>query len=261
MIASIIGVSLMAMSLYVLLASPYFTLSPSRVIVERNDTISDTPLAYQALRLWYGRSVFFVDYTKIQSRIQELQKNLSSVQISRLFPSGLKVVLTSYPPVFQTKSLDGSQFFVITSNGVFIEVSQEDLRLPQLRIVSAQMQDFSIIQYKEGISPKHIQSIQNLLKTLVNTFKSPRIVGTTVFFPEQELHVSLENGTLLIGDMATSASIQLDTIKEYLQKNTLEDPSAPITYIDMRIPGRLFVCRDTLICKKNLIRIYGNAYQ
>lgn len=32
-------------------------------------------------------------------------------------------------------------------------------------------------------------------------------------------------------------------------------------YIDMRIPGKIFVCKEKVLCKNNLKRIYGDYYK
>jgi hypothetical protein len=54
---------------------------------------------------------------------------------------------------------------------------------------------------------------------------------------------------------------QLSTLKQYLISNQKNITDGSTTYLDSRIPQKLFICKDTEICKQNLINIYGNSYQ
>jgi hypothetical protein len=54
---------------------------------------------------------------------------------------------------------------------------------------------------------------------------------------------------------------QLLSLKLYNDKNKDFINSWDVHYIDMRIPGKIFICKDLTICKSNLKRIYGEYYK
>jgi hypothetical protein len=51
-------------------ASPYFEISPNRVIIERSDMYSDVNIAYKAIEPIYGSSLWTLDNQEIKNLIQ-----------------------------------------------------------------------------------------------------------------------------------------------------------------------------------------------
>jgi hypothetical protein len=56
--------------MYILIASPYFQISPNRMIIERDDMYSDVNIAYKAVEPLYTHSLWTVDKTEIRDLIQ-----------------------------------------------------------------------------------------------------------------------------------------------------------------------------------------------
>lgn len=98
----IIGVFLVAASVYIIGFSPYFQIAPSKVIIARTDTLSDINIAYKSIENVYGQSIFLFSTDEVIKNLTDLQKNITNVKVSRLLPNGLKIVVSSSPSVFST---------------------------------------------------------------------------------------------------------------------------------------------------------------
>lgn len=57
----LIGCFLIFSSVYILFFSPYFRISPSKVVIERLDTITDINIAYKSIEDVYGESIFSIN--------------------------------------------------------------------------------------------------------------------------------------------------------------------------------------------------------
>jgi len=65
-----IGATLIAACLYIIVASPYFQVAPSRVIIERSDMYSDVNIAYKAIEPLYQKSLWTLDSREVRDLIQ-----------------------------------------------------------------------------------------------------------------------------------------------------------------------------------------------
>lgn len=95
-----IGIFLIGGSLYVLTYSPYFHISPSKVIMESLTDGIDITIAYRTIEDLYGKNVFLIDEEEIANSLKKYQKNIAHIRIERLYPNGLKILLSSYPIPF-----------------------------------------------------------------------------------------------------------------------------------------------------------------
>ena len=97
-------------------------------------------------------------------------------------------------------------------------------------------------------------------KAMSGLFPELRIAKYSYFRLENELHIFLESGGRLIISLDGSEERQLKTV-DYInkqEKNILE--TGGFSYLDVRIPGKVFICREEAICIRNLSRIYGSYY-
>jgi hypothetical protein len=94
---SMIGLMLILLSSYIVIFSPYFKISPNQVIIESATPGIDIALAYRSLEGIYGESIFLLDEAAIAKRLQAGLKNLQSVTIDRLYPNGVKILITPSP--------------------------------------------------------------------------------------------------------------------------------------------------------------------
>ena len=89
------------------------------------------------------------------------------------------------------------------------------------------------------------------------------------YVAENELHIILESDTRIIfalqdetemrsGTIPKNILDQLITLRTYISSNPAKLTDGSLTYIDARIPGKLFVCSDKVVCQKNMALIYGD---
>lgn len=99
-------------------------------------------------------------------------------------------------------------------------------------------------------------------------------IGTLYYLEkENEIHISVGADTrilLTLQDFSQDLKERLlynhlksemATLKVYIEKNKAEVMSGSISYIDARIPGKIFICKDKIQCQKNLITVYGETYK
>jgi hypothetical protein len=104
---SMIGLMLILLSSYIIVFSPYFKISPNQVIVESATPGIDIALAYRSLEGIYGESIFLLDEALIAKRLQTGLKNIQSITIDRLYPNGVKILITP-APIWANTTIQGA---------------------------------------------------------------------------------------------------------------------------------------------------------
>jgi cell division septal protein FtsQ len=80
--------------IYILFFSSYFAINA--VYIERTDDLSNIDIAYNVVPDLYGKPILTINKNKIIKSLKDLQANLNKVEISRVYPTSLKILLTSY---------------------------------------------------------------------------------------------------------------------------------------------------------------------
>lgn len=257
----LIGTFLITSSAYILFFSPYFRISPSKVIIERLDSVTDINIAYHAMDDIYNTSIFSIETVDILTKLTNLQKNIKHVEISRLFPNGLKIIIESYKPQFFVRFPGSEKSYIITSNGILVYQKANDTNLYFLDLIDPSFTEMSFIDYKEWVSEEFMPPILRARDFLKSTFPTVNIAKFSYFKSEREVHVALESGLVILMRTASDIDDQILSLKIYNDKNSDFINSWDIQYIDMRIPGKIFACKDKALCKNNLRRIYGDYYK
>jgi len=104
-----VGIFLLLTCIYILFVSPYFRIAPSKVLIERLDGITDINIAYKSVEKIYGQSIFFMSERELADMLVGMQKNIKTIDVSRLYPNGLKIILQSYQPQFVTSFVTGEK--------------------------------------------------------------------------------------------------------------------------------------------------------
>lgn len=257
----LIGIFLITSSTYILFFSPYFRISPSKVIIERMDSITDINIAYKSIEDVYSTSIFSVETDKVLSELTSLQKNIKHAQVSRLFPNGLKIIIESYKPQFFVRFPNSEKTYVVTNNGILVYQKTNDTNLYFLDLVDPSFAEMSFIDYKEGVSEEFMPAILKARDLFKATFPTINIAKFAYFKSEREVHVALESGLIVLLRTADDMENQILSLKVYSDKNKDFFNTGDVQYADMRIPGKVFVCKDKALCKNNLKRIYGDYYK
>ena len=153
------------------------------------------------------------------------------------------------------------KYYFVTSNGILIyDRGGKVSEFPVLDIVDPELVESNFLDYKAGISAAHMERILLTKKGMSVLFPELHIAKYSYFRLENELHIFLESGGRIIISLDGTEERQMKTV-EYLnkqEKNILE--TGGFSYMDVRIPGKVFICREEAICIRNLSRIYGSYY-
>jgi hypothetical protein len=247
-IMSSIWLILIFLTGYIVVFSPYFKVSPNQVIVEASTPWIDIAIAYRVLEWTYGESIFLIDEADIAKKLKQQLKNIASISINSLYPNGIKVLITWAPILFDIKI----QHHINITSWDFIG-------------------DF-FLNYKQGISEYNMWIISHIFELFGSEWPELKLARSEYFSWENELHIILESGTKIIfslqndtdkqpGNIPKFILDQLITFRTYLTNNRDKVINTSITYIDARVPWKIFICSDKIICQQNLILIYGEAYK
>lgn len=258
---SLIWISLTLLCTYIVLISPYFRISPSKVIIERLDTITDVNIAYKAIEKVYWESIFLIDKEAIRSNLISYQKNIKRLYISRLYPNWLKIIIESYKPQFYTEFAWIDKKYIITSNGVLIYEKNIDKLLTNLEIVDEWLIEAWFFDYKEWVNEEIMKKVIFTRDLFKDVFPNKNIAKLIYFKIDNELHISLETWTKIIIELNSEIWKQIAMLKFYNDNNKDILSSWDLVYIDSRIFWKIYSCSDKNLCYKNLIRIYPNYYK
>lgn len=272
---SMIWSMLILLTIYIVAFSSYFRISPNQVLVESLTPWVDVGIAYRALEWIYGDSIFFINEQDIANKLKLYLKNLESVSIDRFYPNGIKILISSTPILFETNITGiGNKKWWLSKNGVLIPENNIGKNKPKysLDITSSELIWDAFLAYKQVISEYNMVHILRIFEIFDSEWPDLKIIHAQYFVWENEIHIQLESGIRIIlvlqyditqetWDAPKNIREQLLTLRAYISKNHVRLTDGTISYIDARIPWKLFVCSDKVICQNNLILIYGEVYR
>ena len=257
----LLGIILISMTIYIAAFSPYFRISPSKVIIERMDSITDINMAYKAIEKVYWESIFAIDKESITNDLLSYQKNIRKAEITRLYPNWIKIIIESYKPQFFTQFAWIDKKYIVTSNWVLIYEKNIDKLLTNLEIVDNSLIEAWFFDYKEWVSTEVMKKVIFTRDLFKDIFPNKNIAKLIYFKLENELHISLETWTKIIIELNSEIWKQLAMLKFYNDNNKDIISSWELIYVDSRIFWKIYACIDKVACPKNLNRIYPNYYK
>ncbi|USN58115.1 MAG: FtsQ-type POTRA domain-containing protein [Candidatus Peribacteria bacterium] len=226
----------------------------SKIEVIRKDNISNIDIVYRAVDGLRSESLLWLDKSKISESITKYQGNITDIEISKVLPDTLKIVVGSARGLFLTAYKGTS--YLVTSNGVFVPYELEE-GVPFLEVHTDAEYDLSIVAYKQILHPEYVQAANYLIQKLQDNLLTISIERLDYYVEERELHVSLKDGPILLFDVFGSLD---DQIKKLLIYDKEQTPimRAGLVYMDLRVPGKIFSCttEQEYQCYANLKRIY-----
>lgn len=257
----LLGWILILLVSYVVIVSPYFRISPSKLIIERLDTITDVNIAYKSIEKVYWQSIFLIDKNEIEKSLLSYQKNISHISISRLYPNWLKIIIDSYKPQFYTEFVWTDKKYILTSNWVLIYEKNIDKVLYNLEIVDNTLLEWWFFDYKEWTWNNQMQKIIYTRDLFKEVFTGKNIAKFVYFKLENELHINLETWTKIIIELNSNIDKQLAMLKYYNDNKKDILSSWDIVYVDVRIIWKVYSCTEKVKCFQNLSRIYPSYYK
>lgn len=273
-----IGALLLLLSIYIVFFSPYLRVSPSHVLVEATTPWLDINIAYRTLEDIYGDNLLFLDEEEVAYSLKEALQNLGHIQIDKLYPNGIKIIM-EWTPIKYTTYIAGVQnkFWYMSENGVLIPSDTDNIgtgSLIEMRISSDSLRNELFLDYKQWIDEGMSYLISKIITLLEKEMPELRLKKLYYLYAEQELHIELQNGTKILMILTDENAVEWSKSKDGLEyikteliglknfhetnKNALINGS--IRYIDIRIKNKLFICKEDALCKKNLINIYWQIY-
>lgn len=269
-----IGIFLILASTYIIVYSPYFLLSPSKVLIEAEDDGIDISIAYRSIEELYGKNILTLDEEAVAQTIKLSQKNISQVRIDTLYPNNIKILLTGFPVIFSAdiESIENKKWGM-SENGILIpydDLSYSDQTIKHIHIIDQSITEDDLIDYREIISSEYAQLIKKMITGFETTWPELEISKITYRKRENEVHIGLKNKTLILvtlqdftrktGEVITYKQLtqQFQNLQTFIDNHKNDLYQWAYTYIDTRIPGRVFSCRDRAICERNLAFIYPN---
>lgn len=196
-----IGILLITLVTYIVIFSPYFRISPNKILVHAETQGVDTNIVYRAVEHIHGESIFTLNEKLIATKIRENLQNTASINITKLYPNGLKILIKSLPIDFDATifGIDNKRWG-ISSNGVLVPLSDlKDENLQKhIKIISPELETELILNYKKVISTKIMFVIAKIFEVFENEWTDLRIAQANYFSVENELHITLESNTKII---------------------------------------------------------------
>ncbi len=270
-----IGVVLILLCVYIFTFSPYFQISPSKVLIESSSDWLDINIAYRSIEDIYGKNLFLFDEATVALNLRKYQNNIEKISIDRLYPNGLKIIIEGYPLIYRA-TITGreNKFWWLSANGVLVPVQKEKLEWLQSFEIITKIWEDELLDHKTIIPDIKLSAIIKIVDILKQQWPDLKLWKIRYLTEENEVHLSLENGGRILfalqdfivmntkkEDIYLNLKNQLLTLKSYIVKNRSILDSDGLSYIDVRIPGKLFICKIKEICTNNMRLIYWENYQ
>ncbi len=134
--------------------------------------------------------------------------------------------------------------------------------------VDANLNNDILLDYRELLSETEGQIIKKTVDLFYDTWPDIIVENIAYLKKENELHILLKNKIRILFTLQdfTKKSgeaqnynhlrTQLLGLKRYIETYRQDIIAGKYVYIDARIPGKIFTCRDIPLCNKNLSTIY-----
>lgn len=266
------GAFLLFLTLYIVIFSPYFKISPNKVLVEADTPGIDVNIAYRSLEDIYGKSIFLLNEEETAISLKKSLKNISRIRIEKLYPNGVKVLISGAPIRYIAYVTGVEKRYGMSENGVLVPDSALWTGATDtLEIYSEALKSETFLNYKQVLSDEKMLLIRQVYDLFHEQWSDFVLGKSRYLVAENELHLSLESGTKILITFQDEAAKnvsekllfikrQLITLDNYITSHRKELSDGSTIYIDARIDKKLFVCRDKEVCKQNLIVIYGQIY-
>jgi len=244
-----VSIAILCLWTYLLFYSEYTTIKT--INIYREWALIDINRSYSIVDYLRGNNLLSADSSTIAQRLQRSQSSISEIRINKDFPDTINIYLNSYTPVFQTEN------HFILSNGSII-VKEEDV-FPDIQKIYLSEDISQYDDFQQKIAPETLESIANILSESNKNILAFTPNQIFYFLKEREIIIRDDVWTLYIFDLEKSAENQIKQLAIY-EKESAPDSRWLLSYIDLRIPDKLFLCNRDLqsVCLNNINQIYGN---
>lgn len=238
-----------ALLFFALFATPVFQLNPDKIdVVLRPEPVFDRNAIHSILGDFAGKNIFSISTREIFQNLSQNIRHIASVEKTILLPNGLRVTITSFAPSY--RAYIGEETFLLTENGQLITDIPE-VEAPALQI--HHLVSDPNLGKNTPIMIEDMRVMREILQLWRKNLPEYPINALKFYDQEKELHIT-SNDTIYI--FSLSGGIQeIRTLIGLITTEQLQTKRQ--TYIDLRVPGRVYTCaRDEAECARNIARIY-----
>lgn len=209
--------------------------------------------AYESTDYIRGKNIFFIDTREIANRLQKSQPAINNIEFTFESLSSLSIWLRSYPIAFHSNG-----YIILTNGSVLRWENKIWENIPEISL-SQDISEYAL--FKETLGAKEIKNMLILLEELPKNIPSFQIKEMVFHITEKELLLSNQVDTIFTFDLSgESIAWQIEKLAVF-QKESEDITQKKYIYIDVRIPGKLFLCPydEEYQCRQNLKDIYGDS--
>jgi hypothetical protein len=151
-------------------------------------------IAFRAMEDTYGKSIFFIDETDIALVLKKYLKNTAHLTIDKLYPNGLKVIITGSPITYSANIYGLTKKWRMTNNGVLIpESTAHTGQVEKIEVISENLRNELFLDYKQIIPDDKMLIITKIISLFHSEWPGLVIGKIRYFEQEDEIHISLES--------------------------------------------------------------------
>jgi len=221
----------------------------------KQDNITNMSIAYNATDKYRNVSIFNIKENEILKRLKEYQQNIKKIDIRIKLPNTLKINISSYKWLFNTKINEKN--YIITENGTLVPSNYSD-SLKELVLVQ-KFDKNKFIDYKKILDPTFINNIKLIVDSIKENIIKINISEIKYYITEREVHLKTDKKTILIFNLNSNIKEQIEKIA-ILNKEHININKNSIVYIDLRVKNKVFYCttEKEYQCYQNLKSIYSD---
>jgi hypothetical protein len=188
-------------------------------------------MVYRGIESIYGQRIWGIDTTQITADIRRIQPQIHDVSISRLYPNGLKIVVTPSPVALSMTVHGLDKKYLLTQNGVILPYSRryvpDDIPMTlssgsiytgttdtlyisgsisttknptlfHLQVYTNTLKDETYLEYKKLLDERSIARIIEIKNIFVRTFPTIEIDTIAYYIAEREVHIRARAGYTIL---------------------------------------------------------------
>ena len=227
-----------------------------KIEILRQDPRTNISIAYMAIWDLKWKHIFKVDKNKLKEKLKNYQNNINYINISKFYPSTLRIKIWSYKEIYNTTI--NWKNYTILENWSVIPTNKQEENLLQLNILTNKQEKF--VDYKQILKKKYLDKIRYIENKLNKNLLALQIKKIDYYVTAREVHFIFKNNLRIIFDISGNVENINNQIKKLIifNKEYKNLNKTDIIYIDLRVKYKLYYCdtEEEYKCYQNLKRIY-----
>lgn len=249
----IISIIILAIILF-LIFWPIFKVK--NIEITKKDDITNMNIAYKSIENFRWKSILKINEEDFFKKFKKYQENIKSIDLNIDLPNTIKIKIWSHRKLFNVNINDKS--YILVENWTIVP-SKPSKNLRELIIIK-NIDKNKFIDYKKIFEEKFLSKINEIIKKLEENIINIKIKNIIYYEIEREIHIKLENNTILIFSIDNSIEVN-EQIKKLVifNQDHISIEKNNFVYLDLRIKNKIFFCPidNEYVCKQNIKSIYN----